>query len=251
MLRFEQITQAAGTGATQVKIPLRGHTRLRSIEALETTSTGTQVYDLASIGLLYPSNGLSISLKAGHIGRQNTLIWLGDIIVPEQIQILVTFFYPATGGKLYVRYSYCDIDDSANGGASPLETVQAFPLGVLRLIGPTGGGAASAGPVTFRPDAGRQWDIIRAWAYHDDVTTGTLDLYWSIYDGTTQLNSEVLTITANTEHFPLGYFANPTYHSPGLRATRDVYYQLRSTAAPAAGKQLVIAGLVMEYGFLS
>lgn len=106
-------------------------------------------------------------------------------------------------------------------------------------------GDADDTTVEFRPDEGKQWQVLDAWAYHNDSTNRAIK--WQYYDGTTTINKAVNSIGANSQ-WALVRNISDTYLAAGpIYLSYDVYARV-NVSVLTAGKLIVIEALVMEFG---
>jgi hypothetical protein len=247
-MQFQQAPIKVSSGSTvQYKIDLGNGQRLIAVEAVEVDANIRQVYDLVNIGLVTADPGaLSVNLKTGHIGVNNSLVWQGDVPVQQPLLLLVTFGQPPNGAQCIVRYLTLALGEIGGGMGASANIVQHYPIGrpVVGHVTQT----ADALVAPLQPPAGFQWLLQHAEGEIDDAVSR--NCRWEWYDGTNSDPIGAPALLNSAERYPFGMsYGLATYvHTGalGALATRLVYPRFTADAL-TAGKHLTIGYCVLEF----
>jgi len=251
MLRSVHKTLAAGTNYLSHQV---GNEELYLLGAnLEVQdSLGNPTRNAAgNIWLQAINEANAISLSVGNL-RNGCIQGFGCLPLMRGYEIQAAVYHATADEIAKLNLILVTPDDAKAKGMNlvpswqpSISALPVYPNGKPKLVTTTG--AATVTTVSLRPADGYIYEVIEAWAYHDDGADRKFT--WNYYDGTTTINQEQ-TATISSSHRihlgfePTGYLGQKTLRPPVL--TYDCY--LRCTLdALAAGKTLTVGGYVLEY----
>lgn len=206
--------------------------------------------DGANIWIQDPQNSNAISLSNGYM-EGGCLAGFGCIPLRQGHEIIATVYHSTAGNYARLNLMFSDSPASVFGWTTKPLAKPVIPFGNLKLVQVNG--AADDTSIDLRPGSGYKWEIVTAWAYHDD--TAARALRWSYTDGTTTISKSTHALTGANVAVGAVYPINITYMSTSL-VVPDVPNQLTLSNAVyatvtantlTAGKAIYISALVREY----
>jgi len=197
--------------------------------------------DGANLWIQDPVNNNAISLINGWMEGGSIGGW-GCIPLKQGHEICGTVYHSTAGNQLKLNLMFSDAPSTMFGFTpKPLANAQ-VPHGRLKVI--IVSGAAADAVLELQPALGYVWEVIDAWAYHDDGTARTLN--WAYTDGTNTISKGATGTTASGVRFP--FYVNSTSGWLGSQSTlTNSVYATCTASGMAAGNHMYLNALVREY----